>query len=160
MRRGGRVLLGLFVLVSGTVALAMTAGPAAAGRPPRVTVTKVVEGAVPPGAQFVVDVDCEGADVQPSAQLTFTGSGSQTVEVIDSGVTCTVTETSTSGAAVSYACEITSNAGGGDSACTGGNAVFFETGAVDATITVTNDFRPPPEPPAAEAVLAPARFTG
>jgi Domain of unknown function (DUF5979) len=161
MRRGGRVLLGLVVLVSATTALAVTAGPAAAGRPPRVTVTKVVEGPAPPGAQYVVDVDCEGADIQPSSQLTFTGSGSQTVEVMDSGVTCTVTETATSGAAVSYGCEITSNAGGSDSACTGGNTVFFETGAVDATITVTNDFRPPPEPAAAaEPIEAVARFTG
>ncbi|HMG26543.1 MAG TPA: DUF5979 domain-containing protein [Acidimicrobiia bacterium] len=122
--------------------------------------TKAVDGTAAPGAEYVVDIDCEGSDIQPSSQLTFTGPGSQTVEVMDSGITCTVVESATSGAAVSYACEITSNAGGGNSACTGGNAVFFETGAVDATITVTNDFRPPPEPAAAQPVEAVARFTG
>lgn len=170
MRRGGRVLLGLALLMSAPAALALAASPAGAGKPPELTVTKVVDGTAPPGAQYVVEIDCEGADIQPSSQLTFTGAGSQTVQVFDSGVTCTVVESATSGAAVSYACEITNNAGGGDSACTADNAVFFETGAVDTTITVTNTFAPPPappepgevaaEPPPAEPVTAAAQFTG
>ena len=168
MRRGGRVLLGLIVLVTASAASAITAGPASAGRAPRLTVTKVVDGTAPSGAQWVVDIDCEGADIQPSSQLTFTGPGSQMVEVFDSGITCKVVESATSGAVVSYGCEITFNGGGGDSACTSDNAVFLDTGGVDATITVTNTYAPPTAPtpvtaeapPAAEPVTAAAQFTG
>jgi hypothetical protein len=92
--------------------------------------------------------------------MTFTGSGSQTTTVDNTDSTCTVTESVTAGAAVSYGCEITSNLGGGDSFCSSDQSVFYDTGAVSATVTVTNDFRPPPEPAAAQPVEAVARFTG
>src|SRR5262249_56043107 len=88
MRRGGRVLLSLLVLGSAMLATAITAGPASAGRPPRLTVTKAVDVTAAPGAEYVVDIDCEGSDIQPSSQLTFTGPGSPTGEVMDSPTTC------------------------------------------------------------------------
>src|SRR5262245_8627411 len=160
MRRGGRALSSLLVLAAGPVAISIAAGPASAGEAPQLTVTKVVQGTPPPGAEFVVDIACDNATPSP-AQVTFTGSGSETVIIDSAGATCTVTESGTAGAAVSYVCEITASPGGNNSLCTGNQSVFFGTGAVFATVTVTNDFRPPPEPPApARPVEAVARFTG
>jgi hypothetical protein len=114
--------------------------------------------------------------------------GPDTVEFSDFG-TCTVTETQTGGAAsVIYECEGSFTPGGLGS--NGGGARFglgngpprevCETSgpqsepitmhivspAQDATVTITNTFEavpappPPPEPVPAEAVTAPARFTG
>jgi hypothetical protein len=164
MRRGGRALLGLALLVTGA-AIATTAGPAAAVTQ-SITVTKVVDGSAPPSAQYVVDIDCEGAEIVPSSQLTFTGPGSQTVSVLGADVTCTVVESVTAGASVTYACEVTSEVG--DTACVDDNAVSLQLGG-GAIITVTNSHSPPaapaaPEPApaaaAAEPVAAAARFTG
>jgi hypothetical protein len=152
--------LSLLVLAAGPVALAIAAGPVSAGEAPQLTITKVIEGTPPPSAQFVVDITCENATPSP-AQVTFTGTGSEIVIVDSAGATCTVTENGTAGAAVSYACEITASPGGNNSLCTSNQSVFFGTGAVFATVTVTNDFRPPPEPAAAaQPVEAVARFTG
>jgi Domain of unknown function (DUF5979) len=170
MRGTGRTLLSLLVVMSGPVAIAITATPASAGLPLELTVTKLVQGPAPPGAQYLVDIDCEDVDVQPSSQLTFTGPGSQTVEVSGGGITCTVVESVTSGATVTYACEVTEPED--ETACESDNAVFYDPGGGEAaaTITVTNRFLPEPpppgpsvapvEPPAAEPVTAAARFTG
>jgi hypothetical protein len=161
MRRGGRALLGLLVLVSGPMAIAMTATPASAGKAPMLTVTKVVDGIAPPGAQYVVDITCEGATASPN-QLTFTGPGSDFAAINSGSTTCTVVETQNAGAAVSYACEITDDPGG-NSDCSGGQSVVISGGGVQTTITVTNTFVPPstPEQPApAAAVVGAPSFTG
>jgi uncharacterized protein DUF5979 len=172
MRRIGRAMLGLLVLMSGPVAIAMTASPASGGTNGTLTVTKTVDGTAPPGAQFVVDIDCGDATATPS-QMTFTGSGSQAAIVSSGGgsfdFTCTVVESATAGATVTYACDVTSNP---DTAtCQSDNSVQFEATPSAATITVTNSFPPPPspppepgaaaaEPPPAEPVTAAAQFTG
>jgi hypothetical protein len=175
MRRGGRALLGLLVLMSGPAAIAMTATPAVAGATSQLTVTKAVDGTAPPDAQFVVDIDC-GSSTELPNQMTFTGPGSQTATIIFAGpdATCTVVESVTAGASVTYACEVTS----GNASCndTTPNSVHYNAPFSAATITVTNTFLPAPAPspepgvgvragnpaaaPPAEAVAGAARFTG
>jgi hypothetical protein len=164
MRRSTCALLGFLVLVSGPVAV-MAASPAAGGADgrPQLTITKVVDGPAPPGAQFVVDIECTGEGADPD-QVTFTGPGSQTVEA---GTKCTATESETAGASVSYACEVTDEGGNPETTCgPGDNQVQFFSATAAATITVTNSFpsepSQPPEPGAAPAdpVAAAARFTG
>jgi Domain of unknown function (DUF5979) len=165
MRRGGRALVGLVVLVSGPVASAITATPASAGKTPLLTVTKVVNGTAPPGAQYVVDITCDGGATASPNQMIFSGPGSDDAAINSGSTTCTVTESQSAGAAVSYACEITGDPGG-NSACSGGHAVVIAGGGVQATITVTNTYAPPagPEPPPAappaEAVATAPLFTG
>jgi hypothetical protein len=168
MRRGGRALLGLLVLVSGPVALVMTATPASAGKAPLLTVSKVVDGTAPPGAQYVVDITCDGGATASPNQMTFSGPGEDTATINSGSTTCTVTESQSAGAAVSYACEITGDPGG-NSDCSGGQSVTIGGGGVEATITVTNTYTPPagpeppptgPEPPPAEAVAGAPLFTG
>jgi hypothetical protein len=164
MRRGGRALLGLVVVLSAPIALMMTAGTASGGEPrPQLTITKVVDGPLPLGAQFVVDIECTGSGADPD-QVTFTGPGSQTV---NAGTKCAVEETETAGASVTYACEVTDDGGSPETACgPGNNQVSFLSGTAAATITITNSFPAPPAPPepatpsAAEPVTAAARFTG
>jgi hypothetical protein len=165
MRRGGRALLGLLVFVSGPVAIAMTATPASAGKAPMLTVTKVVDGIAPPGAQYVVDITCDGGATATPNQLTFTGPGSDFAAINSGSTTCTVVETENAGAAVSYACEITDDPGG-NSDCSSGQAVEIAGGGVQTTITVTNTFVSPSTPPPSEqpapaaAVVGAPTFTG
>ncbi|HEY3096430.1 MAG TPA: DUF5979 domain-containing protein, partial [Acidimicrobiia bacterium] len=138
------------------------------------TVTKVVDGTAPPGAEWVVDIDCPDATMVTPAQMTFTGSGSQTATITNinaTPVTCTVVESATAGASVTYACEVTDDKGNEDNACVTENSVHYVSSAAAATITVTNTYVPAPgpppapgaaaaEPPAAEPIAAAARFTG
>jgi hypothetical protein len=171
VRLGRTILLFFIVLAAGPVAIGVGATPASAQVPNELTITKVVDGPAPPGAEWVVDIDCEGAAIQPSSQLTFTGPGSETVQVFG-GVTCTVVETTTAGATVSYACEVTSPDENPAfvASCVGDNEVDFEAGGHAATITVTNSYAAPPvttppgaaaaEPPPAEPVTEAPRFTG
>jgi hypothetical protein len=168
MRRGGRALLGLLVFVSGPVALVMTATTASAGKAPLLTVTKVVDGTAPPGAQYVVDITCDGGATASPNQMTFSGPGEDTAAINSGSTTCSVTESQSAGAAVSYACEITGDPGG-NSECSGDQSVVIVGGGVEATITVTNTYAPPAPPqsppagapaPPAEAVAAAALFTG
>jgi Domain of unknown function (DUF5979) len=170
MRRGGRALLAVMALATGPMAFVLTASPASAGFTPKLTVTKVVEGTAPPGAEWVVDIDCGSTQVAPQ-QMTFTGPGSQSATVGGAG-TCTVVESGTSGATVTYACEV--NVNPDHATCTSNNEVTYTFTATDfpeATVTVTNTYAPPapPAPPAptppeapaaAEPVAAAAQFTG
>jgi hypothetical protein len=147
----------------------VAATPASAGKAPLLTVTKVVDGTAPPGAQYVVDITCDGGATASPNQMTFSGPGEDTAAINSGSTTCTVTESQTAGAAVSYACEITGDPGG-ESECSGNQSVVIVGGGVEATITVTNTYAPPapPEalpgeaapPPPAVAVAAAARFTG
>jgi Domain of unknown function (DUF5979) len=163
MRRGGRALLGLLVLMSGSVAMVMAASPALGGADrPQLTITKVVEGTAPPGSEFVVDIECTGEGADPD-QMTFAGPGSQTA---NAGTKCTATESETAGASVTYACEVTDVGANPETACgPGDNQVQFASSSAAATITITNTFPSAPAPPAeqgaaAEPVTAAARFTG
>ena len=86
----------------------------------RFTVEKVVEGPVPPGAVFEVEVDCvpfqngigngspnsEGAPMPVTFQFDENGDpiGDNAV-MVGFGYDCTATETETNGAQVSYACD-------------------------------------------------------
>lgn len=166
MRRAGRAVLSLLVLMTGPVAIVLAASPASAGFTPRLTVTKIVEGTPPPGAEWVVEVTCDG-ESGPPREVTFTEPGSETLTIIGDG-TCTVVETVTAGATVTYACEVKVNPENAE--CTGDNQVTYTEGSPfpEATVTVTNTYAPPappspPEPaapPAAAPVTAGARFTG
>jgi hypothetical protein len=171
MRRVGRALLVVMVLATGPVALVLTASPASAGFTPTLTVTKVVEGTPPPGAEWVVDVTCTN---NPPAQFTFTEGESEELVLIGP-TSCTVVESSTAGATVTYACEV--NVNPANATCDSDNEVtytFTATNFPEATVTVTNTYGPPvpptpptpPTPAVAEAAPAPqpvtaaARFTG
>ncbi len=171
MRRGGRAFLAVLALATGPMALVLTASPASAGFTPKLTVTKVVEGTPPPGAEWVVDITCTDPQAAQPAQLTFTGPGSQSVTIVGEQ-SCTVVESSTAGATVSYACEV--NVNPDHAMCTSDNEVtytFVTSGFPEATVTVTNTYAPPapPAPPAPagpeaaappEPVAAAAQFTG
>jgi hypothetical protein len=169
MRRGGRAVLAVLTLATGPVALVLTASPASAGFTPTLTVTKVVEGTPPPGAEWVVDVTCTN---NPPAQFSFTESGESENLVLIGPTSCTVVESSTAGATVTYACEV--NVNPANATCDSDNEVtytFTATNFPEATVTVTNTYAPPvpptpPTPAVAEAAPAPqpvtaaARFTG
>jgi len=136
-------------------------------------VTKVVEGPVPEGTEFVITVDCpvtdRSAEVDPeglgvSEELTFgEEGGSEEVSVPFFADECTVTETEDGGAAsTTYAGEDVP--GGCDVTANEDNAVVDFIEPVECEVTVTNTFEeeppPPPEPePAAQVVTAPT-FTG
>lgn len=100
--------------------------------PGALEVDKVVSGSgAGTGGPFVVDVNCGGSHTT----LTFTGSGTQTVSPIAAGTSCTVTETSSSGAtSVSY------TVGNGAPGATPPSVVIGS--GQTATVTVTNTFTP------------------
>ena len=152
----------LFVAVACALAVGTSAIPAGAGspapQPQLIDVTKVIEGTAPPGAEFVVHVECTDSQdiVIVDEDLTFTTSDTQTVDTLNSALTCTVEETETAGAtSVSYECEAISQfvclADG-----TGGT---FQSDVAEAAFTITNTFVAPPEPVAEPLVVTPA-FTG
>ena len=153
-------------------------------------VTKIVEGPVPPGTEFEVEVDCtellktetEGAGAEGQTfpvTLTFDEEGgSQSVDVPFFTDECTATETADGGASsVVYGSEdqdcettatdtdVTANYLDNDVAAepSGGQAQ-----AISCEVTITNTFEPEPEPvpepePAAAAVTvvqATPTFTG
>ncbi len=169
----------LVAVASVAAAAALSALPAGAGGPVTnsVTIDKAVDGLVPAGTTFTVEVTCSsilspGSLAPTPTVITFDATGSPTSNNVvnaAAGQQCTADETVDGGAAaVDYACEITR--GGTDQTppflgnCTGDNEVTFtDVIGDDATITVTNTFpMPTPEPviPAATAVQAPPTFTG
>lgn len=125
-------------------------------------VTKVVEGAPPPDAAFVVNADCVGSDIVMSAgdfaaaevpedfavDLTYGATGGVGYVYTDHPVECALTETENAGAA---------------SVTIDPETVLIESPtAFEAT--VTNTFvapaPPPPPPPAPEPLVLQPRFTG
>lgn len=153
------------------------------------TVVKVVEGPVPAGAVFEVEVDCEPLATSPASEggsfttLQFDENGDAIgPDSVDVGpfTECTATETVTNGAAVSYACQVAgpvvkSQPEGPPpplplAECTDDQSVtFYEVVEAEGTITVTNTFEEEPPPPPAvdddddvigDVVTATPSFTG
>jgi hypothetical protein len=168
------------VALAGAVPL-LAATPAGAPILFSLTVNKVVTGVVPPGTTFTVTVTCVfprgtgagGSDATTPTTggahtatdgfpttITFNANGDPTTTNSGSliaGESCTATETVTGGAqSVSYGCA-TTNAG--EVACVSNQQVEVipdDSAGGAATITVTNAFPSPPEPP----VVVSPRFTG
>jgi hypothetical protein len=144
-----RTKLAVVAVILGLVALA--GGPAFAGEPFVLNVTKAVEGEGPAGP-YDFNVTCGLID------LDFEISDGETVsysELLGFNDECIVTETDDLGAdAVTYACEETF-----ESTCVNDQTVAFDisdAGGV-GSITITNTFEPEPPPPAVEpAAAAPA----
>ena len=159
----------LAVAVSGGLALSLSAGPAGAGADNTLVVTKVVEGNVPPGTTFTIDVTCEGESMEiQDFEFEFGadgGSDSATVNAVPQE--CTVTESeSGSASAVSYACEVI-EPGPGEAECLSDRTFSIpgSGGGAEIEFTVTNTFEEPPPPPpqpaaAPEPVAAAPTFTG
>ena len=151
-------------LAAVALAFAVCFAPASAGEPFSLEVIKVVEGPVPPGTTFTIQVACEARNGQVPQDLVFgEQGGTQTVQV-NFGDVCTVTETDDGGAAsVTYACESNVQSG-----CQpDGQTVDFgvDDGGQDAQVTVTDTFvaeEAPAEavPAEAEPVTADPGFTG
>ncbi len=153
-----------------------------------VVVEKVVDGPVPPGAVFEVEVTCQGL---PNGDAATEGVGVEIFRFdengdpigvnslsLGQGNVCTVVETVTNGASVSYACDtrvvngIPAGAEGPPPApvfveCVDSQTVhFYDISGAEATFTVTNTFEEPPPPDvapddvAADVVAATPPFTG
>ncbi len=118
--------------------------PASAGENMHVDVNKVVVGTAPGGTTFTVHYAC--TDGGPSGDLTFNAAGNPVPpnsNFFNDGVvttSCTITETGTGGATVSYSCQDDGvNASCGPS----GNEVTFDSPtnlSNTVTFTVTNTF--------------------
>ncbi len=126
------------------------------------TVVKVVDGPVPAGSVFEVEVTCTSKESSPAE-----GFGSTTMQFDENGdpigantitggpfTNCTATETVTNGASVTYACSATFPSGspgapeGAPAVCLDDQTVSFDNiGGAEGTITVTNTFAEPPPPP-------------
>jgi len=167
------------IVVALSAVLAASAGfgllsDAGAGPTPAVNtfrVVKVLEGPVPAGAVFEVEVVCTpDINSAPSTELV----AATTFEFDENGdpigpdsvgvglfETCTAEETVTNGAAVAYACQVSQVAGAAtegsaDVACVDDQTVHFgEVAGAEGLITVTNTFEaaPPPPPPPPPDVL-------
>jgi hypothetical protein len=111
--------------------------PAQAGGARYIQVEKVVTGTGSPGP-FTIEVVC---DVTASETFDLSDGESDVIQIQNqSSESCTVTETATLGADVSYMCEDT-NQGDDAAECQGGNTVTWDgdlTGA--AVVVVTNDY--------------------
>ena len=154
-------------------------GPAGAGggSENEVVVVKSVVGPVPAGAQFEVEVSCLNQDNGGSEPMVTTlifdetGApvGNDSVVLGALSATCTVTETVTNGATVSYACAVSATHDGGTDAGTEGadpvsclddqTVQFMDIDLAVGTVTVTNTFAEDPEPEA-EAEAAEAAVAG
>jgi hypothetical protein len=132
-----------------------------------IEVTKVVEGDVPEGTEFVVTIECDTG--QPaSTEFTFGAEGgSDSVELGDDNQ-CVVSETEDGGAeSVTYAATCTGPCVA-DPPTADGVVIHLQQNGGVATVTVTNAFpeaAAPPEPPTEEPAPAPvveaeADFTG
>jgi hypothetical protein len=177
----------LAALITAALAL-LTVGlwsPAEAGGSNTFTVEKVVDGPVPEGVVFEVEVTCtpifnNNSDATVSAapeQSTFefdaNGDPLDTnTTTVGPGYECTAVETVTNGATVSYACEASAPVNGAEpegpgngfvpAQCTDDQTVVFDdVSGAQGTVTVTNTFDEPPSD-AAPAGLVAARptFTG
>jgi hypothetical protein len=181
-----RRILILAALVAGLAGALLAPSGAGAQVIPTATldVTKVVEGEVPPGTTFTIEVSCPAIVKGPPTDdaavdaedwgggpegtedieetLTFgEEGGTQSVEGITIATQhCTITETDTGGAEA-----VTTTAGAGDPddcnvtpGTTSGEIDFDD--ATTCEVIVTNTF-PEPEPaPAAQAVTVGPTFTG
>ena len=185
------------ILLGSAVALGVLGfGPVAqAGTQPLsapLTIVKTVSGPVPAGTTFTVTVNCfDGAEIDDgdggttTATVTFDAAGqptsADTLNFSDGPGACTVTETTTGGAAtVSYSCvgvpgeieeEPIEPSGGfsaqqvaGEPCATAGPQVAplqvnILIESQEATVTVANTFGDPQPTPAAGVVAAPT-FTG
>jgi hypothetical protein len=128
------------------------------------TVIKVVDGPVPAGTQFVINVHCTGPGNNTfSTDLTYGESGGTQSMTADRSTPCAVAETTDGGAAtVAYACEAVSLSNT-PTTCASDQSVLFEDG--DATVTVTNTFvaeetQPDADAQAGDVVAATPTFTG
>lgn len=149
----------LMLSLAAAFVLGASVVPAGAGDLPLqpIHVVKVVEGPVPEGTEFEIDVACEnqqGPTVDETLTFPATG-GEQVVGGGGASLDCTVEETITGGAtSVAYQCEpfeqVTCGADG--------QSFTFTSDFAEVTVTVTNTF-PEPEPAAEPLVVAPA-FTG
>jgi hypothetical protein len=161
-----RVKLSMVAAAVALTALALvTTSPADAGPGEPVntfTVNKVVEGPVPAGTVFAVEVACLpnlGAPTELVATVTmeFDETGAPLTEnSVDVGLyeTCTAEETDDGGAAsVAYSCDVSApidapTEGFFDLECEDDQTVRFgEVVAAQGTITVTNTFEDAPPPP-------------
>jgi hypothetical protein len=91
-----------FVAAAITALTVVAAVPVDAGVPPTtgiqtatLTISKVVQGEAPAGAEFVIEVDCV---VEGVTELTFPAEGGSQELVFFEEDSCTVTETQTGGA--------------------------------------------------------------
>ena len=118
-------------------------------------VVKEIVGPVPPGAEFAVEVQCEGQSGPTIDEtLTFTESGSQIVDLTGGSLSCSVEETEAAGATVTYACEAVSA-----STCTSDRTITNQSDIAASIVTVTNTYVPEPEPAPLALELEPS-FTG
>ena len=136
----------------------MTVAPAAqAGVLANLTVVKVVEGPVPAGTTFEIEVTCvssvsaaaDGVAAPSATTLTYGDAGGTDSLPVGPGDRCTVTETVDGGAdSVSYACAVTDPGQQGDFVqCSADmQTVDYDVvfGPAGATVTVTNSFSEDP----------------
>ena len=158
MRGVLRIVLGV-VLVAGVVAVPGVAG---AGKSDPVTsnVTKIVEGPVPDGTTFDVQIDCNTAQVDladaeggPTTQtITFDAAGgTQAIEVPQFQPECTITETD-DGGAVLVACSSAepSDPSSASSARPRCRSRSRTAGPRKCSVSITNTFEAVSPPPPAE----------
>ncbi len=149
-----------FVVVACALAVGTVVLPAGAGvEPQTINVTKVIEGAPPPGAEFVVHVECtDDSDmVVVDEDLTFTGPETQTLDAGGSAFSCDIEETADAGAtSVSYECEVIS----AFLCLADGTGGAFQSDVAEASFTITNTFPEAPPTPAAEPLVVSPAFTG
>ena len=162
----------LSVVVVSVALLALVAPTADAGPSPdvnTVVVHKEVVGPVPPGAVFEVLLTCSPLPTSPAAEtiapVTFMfdetgapiGDNSVGVGMFEQ---CSIEETVTNGADVSYSCamafpvgplataEANSEGNGVAAQCTGDqSAEFYQVAGAQASFVVVNSFDDPPPPP-------------
>ena len=149
MRKIIGVVFGGFA-IAGLLTLAPT--PAGAGGTSVIEVTKTVEG---PGSTgpYAIEVSCSVATSVTPMSFELNDGESQDVVIVD-GLTCTVEETGTQGAAVSYVCTPVN-----ETTCDDDQTVRFTTGSGMAEVDITNTFTEA-EPASAEPVEAAPTFTG
>jgi hypothetical protein len=148
--------------------------PAAdAGNGNYVVVEKVVDGPVPEGTVFEIEVDCSPTNGVPPTvasdpdpvTLTFDANGDP-LDADRVGATpfqtCTVTETVTGGATVGYACAVEQvmngaapDAAPGASCLDDQTVVFEDVVGAEGTVMVTNTFEPELEAQPDSAARAP-----
>ena len=147
-----RKIIGIVIgglAIAGLLTLAPT--PAYAGDSADFDVTKTVVGPGPIGP-YTIEVTCTGNDTTPTPSSFELNDGeSQAVALDNTPTTCTVTETATQGATVSYACGNTTLA-----TCDDDQTVTFDNGVATAQVDITNTFTTPAPAP----VEAQPAFTG
>lgn len=158
MRGVTRVLVGA-VFVVGVLALPSLVQAQEGTEPVTLNVTKVVDGPVPDGTTFDVQIDCDvtvgpAADAEggPTTQtITFDATGgTQSISVPQFQPTCTITETVDGGAeTVVYAEDVPSD----DDFCeysVGADSIGVSySRAEQCSVSITNTFAEAPAPPPA-----------